>query len=436
MKRRIWFRVALGIAVAVAIVLGVMIDLKRKASAILKRHEEATLAKVAEFRGRSWPRVVLFGQAAAGNRWDDFTKALDAFDAIPQADLDELPGFQDSDPDWKPDPEKIDAVLARHQGCVDQLRAACRKDTLRPAYAYEQGYNMDLPYISKAMSASRYLAAAAERAHELGRDREAADHAVLALSVGQDTGVGGPVINRLVEFACEQHAIRAMRKIVAGHALSAGELQELGTTLDRLWASRPRQLESFEIEDSTSRLGLVMALNDPAAGTLWGGPAKSWRYFFSANLLMAEALNEYEIFFAEAARLDPLRGPELLEAAQALERKTKRSRNPIVAGAIPALARGFRRDAITGMNWNLMRTSVALAAYEKEHGAWPAKLEDLVPRYLPRIANCPMSGQPVRLAPGKVWAFGGDGDDDGGRALVDEDREDDDGDVVWTVKRR
>jgi len=406
MKRRIWFRVALGIAVAVAIVLGVMIDLKRKASAILKRHEEATLAKVAEFRGRSWPRVVLFGQAAAGNRWDDFTKALDAFDAIPQADLDELPGFQDSDPDWKPDPEKIDAVLARHQGCVDQLRAACRKDTLRPAYAYEQGYNMDLPYISKAMSASRYLAAAAERAHELGRDREAADHAVLALSVGQDTGVGGPVINRLVEFACEQHAIRAMRKIVAGHALSAGELQELGTTLDRLWASRPRQLESFEIEDSTSRLGLVMALN------------------------------EYEIFFAEAARLDPLRGPELLEAAQALERKTKRSRNPIVAGAIPALARGFRRDAITGMNWNLMRTSVALAAYEKEHGAWPAKLEDLVPRYLPRIANCPMSGQPVRLAPGKVWAFGGDGDDDGGRPMVDEDREDDDGDVVWTVRRK
>jgi len=436
MKRRIWLRVAIGVAVAAAIVFGVVIDLQRKASAIFKRHEEATHAKTAEFRDRSWPRAVMFGEAVAGNRWDDLTQALDAFDAVPQADLDELPGFHDSDPAWKPDPEKIDAVLARHQSCVDLLRAACRKDRLRPAYAYEQGYNMNLPYITKAMTASRYLAVAAERLHERGRDREAADHVLLALSVGQDTSAGGPVINRLVEFSCEQHAMRAMRKILEGHSLSAGELQDLGAALDRLWASRPRQLESFEIEDAISRLGLVMAIDDPAAAQLWGGPAKSWRYFFSAHLLMAEALNEYEIFFAEVEKVGRLRGPELRDAATALERKTKKSRNPIVAEALPTLARSFRREMMTGMNWSLMRTGVALAAYEMEHGAWPTKLEDLVPRYLPKVADCPLSGKPVGMSAGKLWAFGGDGDDDGGRPMVDEDREDDDGDVVWTVRRK
>src|SRR5678816_1468059 len=116
MKRRIWLRVTVGIAVAAAIVAGVVIDLKWKAAAILSRHEAVTLAKVEDFRARSWRRVVMFGDAVAGNRWDDLTKALDAFDAIPQADLDELPSFQDSDPDWKPDPEKIDTVVGQHRG--------------------------------------------------------------------------------------------------------------------------------------------------------------------------------------------------------------------------------------------------------------------------------------------------------------------------------
>ena len=438
MKRRIWVRVLIGFAVAVAIVAGVVIDMRRKAAAILDQHEAATRVKVEEIRGRSWPRVVMFGDAVHENRWDGLAKALDAFDAIPQAELNELPGFETWAPGSNPDPEKIDAILAKYEPFVDRLRAACRKDFLRPPYAYEQGYYMDLPYLSKAMTACRYLSAASGRAHELGRDREAADHALTALSVAQDMGAGGPVVNRLLEHVGEGHGIRAMRKILEAHSLSAGELQELGATMDRLWASRPRQFESFEIEDAIARLGLVKGLTDPmmSGAQMWGGPKNSWRYLFSGTLLMAEALNQYEMFFAEVEKLDRLRGPEIREAATALERKTRRSRNPIVSEALPTLARAFRREMMTEMNWNLMRTSVALAAYEKEHGAWPAKLEDLVPRYLPRIAPDPTSGKPLRYAPGKLWAFGGDGDDDGGRPIVDEDREDDDGDVVWTVKRK
>lgn len=436
MKRRIWLRVLIGCSIASAIVAGVFVDVHRKATSILKKHEDSALARIGEFRTRSWPRVVMFGEALPGNRWDELTKALDAFDAIPQADVDVLPGFQDAAPDWKPNPEKIDAVLARHQGCVDQLRAACRRDMLRPLYAYEHGYSMELPYITKALQACRYLAAASERAHELGRDREAADHALLALSVAQDMGCGGPIVSRLVEHVGEAHGIRAMRNILKSHSLSPGELQDIGQTIDRLWASRPRRPESFEIEDALSRLGLVQALDDPMVGQLWGGRAKRWRYFFSSSLLMAEALNEYEQFSRETARLEGLQGTELRNAAAALEKKTAGSRNPIVAQTLPSLAKIFRREMLTGMNWNLMRTSVAVAAYEGEHGAWPAKLEDLVPRHLPRIENDPTSGAPLRMAPGKLWGFGGDGDDDGGRPMVDEDREDDDGDVVWTVKRK
>lgn len=436
MKRRIWVRVGIGFSVAGAIVLGIVIDVQRKAAAILKRHDASATAKVGEIRGRSWPRVVLFGDVVPGNRWDDLAKALDAFDAIPQSDVDELPAFWDPDPERKPDPEKIDAVLATHRPRVDLLRAACRRDQFHPVYAYEQGYNMNLPYVTKALQACRYLRAAAERLHELGRDREAVEHVLLALSVAQDTGAGAPILNRLVELVGESHGIYAMRQILEGHSMTAGELQAFGSTLDRLWGSRPKPLESFEIEDAVARLGLIRALDDRNFAQVTGGTFRSWRHFFSASLLMAEALNEYEMFSAEVAKVDRLRGPALQAAAAALEQKMKSSRNPIVAQSLPGIARVFRREMAAEMHWQLMRTSVALAAYEREHGAFPATLEELVPKFLPRIENDPTSGKPLRFAGGRIWAFGGDGDDDGGRAVADESREDDDGDVVWTVKRK
>src|SRR6185503_2709022 len=346
MKRRTWLGVLIGVAVAVAIVAGVFIDLKRKAAAILEKHERATLAKIEEFRSRSWPRVVMIGEALKGNRWDDLTKALDAFDGIPKVDLDELPGFQDSDPDAKGDPERIDAVLAKHQSCVDQLRAACRRNDLRPPYAYEDAYSMDLPYVTKAIQACRYLGVVAGRLHELGRDREAADAALLALSVAQDMDCGGPAVNHLVGIVCEQHGTRALRKVIEAHALSAGDLLEIGAMLDRLWGSRPRVLESLEIEDTIARLGLVRLVDDRngAAAIGWGGAPKSWRHFFSVTLMFAEALNEYEVFFAEAMRIDALRGPERREAADALHRRTSGSRNPIVAQMLPTVAKVLRRD--------------------------------------------------------------------------------------------
>ena len=112
------------------------------------------------------------------------------------------------------------------------------------------------------------------------------------------------------------------------------------------------------------------------------------------------------------------------------------SRNPLVALILPGLGRAFRRDAHAQAKWSLMRASIALARYEAEHGKPPSTLDELVPRYLPRVPECPFAGGPLKYSGGKVWSFGGDGDDDLGRPLVDEDREDDDGDVVWTVKRK
>jgi hypothetical protein len=61
----------------------------------------------------------------------------------------------------------------------------------------------------------------------------------------------------------------------------------------------------------------------------------------------------------------------------------------------------------------------ALAAYRADHGAYPADLAALVPKYLPAVPKDPFSGGPIRYKPEKpgyiVYCIGANGRDDGGR---------------------
>src|SRR5688572_5462879 len=90
MKRKRWPWILAVAAAAAAIVGGVSWDLRRKASGILRRHQGVIAAKLTELHGRSWPCAVLFDEELPGNRWDATTKALDAFDAIPDAEMEQI----------------------------------------------------------------------------------------------------------------------------------------------------------------------------------------------------------------------------------------------------------------------------------------------------------------------------------------------------------
>ena len=65
----------------------------------------------------------------------------------------------------------------------------------------------------------------------------------------------------------------------------------------------------------------------------------------------------------------------------------------------------------------------------------PEKLEDLVPRYLPKIPVCPLTSKPLGYQNGRVWSAGRNGVDDGGVPGKDNDVDAQDGDVVWVIRR-
>lgn len=69
-----------------------------------------------------------------------------------------------------------------------------------------------------------------------------------------------------------------------------------------------------------------------------------------------------------------------------------------------------------------LRVAMAMTDYRLDHGALPARLEDLTPTYLPAVPIDPFSGQPIKLVnrdnEWRVYSVGQDATDNGG---VDDD---------------
>lgn len=79
--------------------------------------------------------------------------------------------------------------------------------------------------------------------------------------------------------------------------------------------------------------------------------------------------------------------------------------------------------------------AVALTRYRLAAGAYPERLDDLVPKYLSKVSLDPVDGQPMRYArkngAAVVYSIGSDGKDDDGNVTGTEfERPTDDGFII------
>lgn len=408
-----------------------------RATLTIRRHEKETADKIAEIRARDPARSPLLGEGVAGNGWEAYTRALDAIAAIPEAEVKKIPAVQ-ADPDYIPDPDSLEALFAKYGGHLKDLEDALSRREFRPPYPYEEGFEMLTPYVSKTLRAVKYLAGEADHLHSKGRDREALDRLFLAIGLSQDTGRGGPIINMLIQYIGQAISAEAARTILAEHALSVKDLERAASVLDRLQASRPSPADGIEVEGVTNRRTLVLLAKEGSFPQLSVPAFASWRYLFSVRLMAVAALDEMKDLFEEFRKIAALPSHTQVAAAESLvASRVMDSSNPLVQVMVPALGKVFMVKNKPLLDFSLLRVATAIAWYEAEKGAYPAKLEDLAPRYISKVPDCPYSGTPLRYdGAGKVWSIGGDGDDDGGKPLAEQDEMTSDGDVVWIVKRK
>jgi len=77
------------------------------------------------------------------------------------------------------------------------------------------------------------------------------------------------------------------------------------------------------------------------------------------------------------------------------------------------------RSYVVDRSWrDAMAATCAALRFRADTGAWPARAEDLVPKYLPAVPLDPWTGTPIRMATDaggfRVWSTGEDGRDDSG----------------------
>ncbi len=96
-----------------------------------------------------------------------------------------------------------------------------------------------------------------------------------------------------------------------------------------------------------------------------------------------------------------------------------RARHWLSLTILPAMDRFAEKGAQTDCHVEMTVAAVALKRYRLKHGQWPAKLDELVPEFLPAVPRDWMDGRPLRyrLNPDgtyTLYSVGRDGQDDGG----------------------
>lgn len=114
-------------------------------------------------------------------------------------------------------------------------------------------------------------------------------------------------------------------------------------------------------------------------------------------------------------------GPYQDESIIELE-KSISSRHMLLGAVAPSIIQVRNAVARTEMNRHSTAAAIAIYRYQCEHGRWPESLDSLVGDYLTALPLDPLNEQPlcyvVTPTGFKLYGYGCDGDDDGGRPIM------------------
>lgn len=315
-------------------------------------------------------------------------------------------------------PEQLQDALRASAPALATLRAGMKHEYAHPPVT---SFDTLLPHLARFRSLARLLAFESRSRREEGDLTGALDSALDGLEYGTQIGSDGPLIGLLVGMACES--------IARPQAWAAAELVDGPTA-----AAAARRLEAVEagrapfagvIEDEWrwSRLGLMSFFEQP-----------DWRWKFTdfvdggeatrptfAYLLVNErrTMRLYDDYFTRYLAAARLPYPRALDSTNAPSKDEYMRRDPVMQVLLPTFARAREKYELSAARTRLLYTSLALRAYEAEHGRPADSLEALVPDYLAAVPVDPFTdNHALRYAGGRLYSVGLDLIDNGGRPVA------------------
>jgi hypothetical protein len=432
MRKKRLVALAVPTALLVAGGLGVW-DVHRRAVLVIERHEREIAVRSAQLRALPTARPVVLGEPEDGNAWELYRQAFAGLQQMTSNEADAIPELSSVREDDTPlDEDAISAIVAKYGPELDFLRrAVCRREV--DPDAEEDGSLTSHLAASDSIRAMKFMAGAARHYHRRGDDQEAMELALVGLAMAQDLSRGASLVGVAYQSVGESIACYTAYDVLGGHNLGERQLEGLAKRLDGLLAGRPSFVDALPREELFVRSILLRS----ARGELpLASPA--WRQLWSESILAAQALHSVGVYFGAARGWADLSPYDRIEAAAVLTEQASRRGNPGVESVLGSLKNMARRDATSLMEIRLLRLAVGIAWFEAERGRPPGSLAELVPRHVPVVETCPLSGMPLGYVSGRVWSPGRDRRDDGGvlDPVCGYDPDHDQGDVVWFMKRR
>ncbi len=431
--------IVLGVIVGIiATLIGTAVSVLFSAKSRVDRERLSVNERIAALRSERVLRPVFIEPEESGNGWDLLAPALEAIGTLSEPETKAFLSFC-FDESEKPDPDKAALVLEKISPYIADLKRMLRRPHVEPDYDYEQHFHMKLPVLSKVLTAGRILADAAKLRHDAGRTGDTVDLLTIAWGLADRIEVKGMIVNQLAGDDCRGRAADRLREILAGYGFSAPELKRLQESADTMANANQRLMESCRRQDLMMRAAFVDFV-DRGPGVMWTKELKpNHRDLFSDQVMAARSLSTQDRYMADLGKAEKLPFRDRLEAIREAEAEVSKSTSILHRFLRVDSYRGFHSSGQVAVGISLARLCLAVARHREERGAFPARLTDLVPDFLPAIPADEYSGRDfryfVRDGAATVYSIGGDGDDDGGRPAPD-NAFDRDGDIVWTVKRR
>lgn len=304
-----------------------------------------------------------------------------------------------------------------------------------------------LPHLQESRDVARALVARA-MLHAGEGDIEAAQRdltAVHRLAMLHDQGL--TLIDALVAIAIDSIALNAEKRLALSGKLTAKQARELQSQIAALPPMTPMKDRIDKLERYSFIDGVTMIARDPKrAGELEVGPAiakllslaidwnETLRYGNRWYDKLVDALDKptYRLQKESYEALED----ELRDVAQQVKsgkwatallltfgekRKIllgKTIGEIMVVTMLPAVAAAHKAELMHIARRDLVATSLALAAYKKDHGKYPDELAKLVPECLKEVPQDIFSGEPAKYTSGRddylLYSVGPNLADDGG----------------------
>ena len=230
-------------------------------------------------------------------------------------------------------------------------------------------------------------------------------HGPLLTAIAQESFRGGGLGTALGRAYAERWVYACWRTTLEQTSFSPEELGELAELLDRLDAVRRPLGDEVEVEyllRSRMLLDIYRTGKDPERVLETQEPG--WRSLFSRRVLFWQALRQLDQQRLRMAQLALGPGDRLWRKKDQLAKDLSPYSRRF--GYLDEAILQFEGESL--LRRRLLRTSVAIAQYAAHEGRLPSSLGDLVPRFLPSIPVCPLTGSALSYSDGAITEDVGD----------------------------